>query len=127
MIIFAGIKHPSFGQGSEALAELAGLTVPEKQVERITKRIGQERVAERECEVQAFLSLPLMQKVSSPIHETVDLAVVEMDGGRLQILTAVVPRHCPCRTRHRSTERDLTMRKRRSHIRAIGEKTRSAC
>lgn len=86
MIIFAGIKHPSFGQGSEALAELAGLTVPEKQVERITKRIGQERVAERECEVQAFLSLPLMQKVSSPIHETVDLAVVEMDGGRLQIL-----------------------------------------
>ena len=56
MIIFAGIKHPSFGQGSEALAELAGLTVPEKQVERGSPSGSvTERVAERECEVQAFL------------------------------------------------------------------------
>src|ERR1700759_797358 len=37
-IVYAGTKHPSFGQGSEALAELAGLAVSEKQVERLTKR-----------------------------------------------------------------------------------------
>jgi hypothetical protein len=85
MIVFAGTKHPSFGQGSEALAEMAGLTVQEKQVERITKRIGQERVTERDREVQAYLDLPLMEKVRSPIDQPVDLAVVEMDGGRLQI------------------------------------------
>lgn len=85
MIVFAGTKHPSFGQGSEALAEMAGLTVQEKQVERITKRIGQERVTERDREVQAYLDLPLMEKVRSPIDQPVDLAVVEMAGGRLQI------------------------------------------
>jgi hypothetical protein len=85
-IIYAGTKHPSFGQGSEALAELAGLAVSEKQVERITKRIGLERVAERERDVAAYLALPLMEKVASPIEHPVDLAVVEMDGGRLQIL-----------------------------------------
>ena len=65
--------------------ELAGLTIPEKQVERISKRIGQERVLERDRDVQAYLDLPLMEKVSSPIEQPVDLAVVEMDGGRLQI------------------------------------------
>lgn len=86
MIVYAGTKHPSFAQGSEALAEMAGLQVSEKQVERVTKRIGQERVAERDREVQAYLNLPLMKRVASPTNEPVDLAVVEMDGGRLQIL-----------------------------------------
>jgi hypothetical protein len=85
MVVYAGIKHPSFSQGSEALAELAGLTIQEKQVERISKRIGQERVLERDRKVQAYLDLPLMEKVSSPVDQPVDLAVVEMDGGRLQI------------------------------------------
>src|SRR5208283_4046110 len=85
MIVYAGTKHPSFGQGSEALAEMAGLTIQEKQVERVTKRIGQERVTERDREVQAYLALPLIEKVRSPIDQPVDLAVVEMDGGRLQI------------------------------------------
>jgi hypothetical protein len=85
MIVYAGTKHPSFGQGSEALGELAGLTVSEKQVERVTERIGQERVAERDREVKAYLHLPLMERVGSPIDQPVDLAVVEMDGGRLQI------------------------------------------
>jgi hypothetical protein len=64
---------------------MAGLTIQEKQVERVTKRIGQERVTERDQEVQAYLALPLMEKVRSPINQPVDLAVVEMDGGRLQI------------------------------------------
>lgn len=86
MVIYAGMKHPSFRQGSEALAKMAGLTIPEKQVERTTKRIGQERVTERDREVQAYLALPLMEKVRSPVDQPVDLAVVEMDGGRLQIL-----------------------------------------
>jgi hypothetical protein len=86
MIVYAGTKHPSFGQGSEALGALAGLAVAEKQVERLTKRIGLERVAERDRDVAAYLALPLMEKVASPIEHPPDLAVVEMDGGRLQIL-----------------------------------------
>jgi hypothetical protein len=85
-IVYAGTKHPSFGQGSEALAELAGLAGSEKQVERLTKRIGLERVAERDRDVAAYLALPLMEKVASAVEHPVDLAVVEMDGGRLQIL-----------------------------------------
>ena len=65
---------------------LSGLNVSQKQVERLTKRIGQERVDQRESQVAAFLKLPLLEKVSSPVAHPPDLAVVSMDGGRLQIL-----------------------------------------
>jgi hypothetical protein len=85
MIVYAGTKHPSFAQGSKALAELAGLTIQEKQAEHVTKRIGLERVTERDWDVQAYLELPLMEKVRSHIDQSVDLAVIEMDGGWLQI------------------------------------------
>jgi hypothetical protein len=85
-VVYAGTQHPSFAQGSEALAALAGLKIPEKQVERLTKRIGRERVDQQEQAVAEFLDLPLMEKLQSPIAKPPDLAVVEMDGGRMQIL-----------------------------------------
>ena len=84
-IVYAGVHNTSFAAGSRDLQVLAGLKIPEKQVERRTKSIGQERVDQREREVEAFLALPLMEKVTSPVHSP-DLAVVMMDGGRLQIL-----------------------------------------
>jgi hypothetical protein len=85
-VVYAGTQHPSFAQGSEALAALAGLKIPEKQVERLTKRIGRERVDQQDQSVREFLDLPLMEKLESPVAKPPDLAVVEMDGGRLQIL-----------------------------------------
>ena len=36
-------------------------------------------MTERDREVQAYLALPLMEKVRSPVDQPVDLAVVEMD------------------------------------------------
>jgi hypothetical protein len=85
-IVFAGTQHPSFAQGSAALAALAGLTIAPKQVERITEKIGRERVGQRDGAVEDFLKTPLMTRCRSPIPHPPDLAVVEMDGGRLQIL-----------------------------------------
>jgi hypothetical protein len=57
-IVHAGSQNTSFAAGSENLHVLAGLNVPEKQVERLTKGIGRERVAAREAQVEAFLELP---------------------------------------------------------------------
>ena len=85
-IVFAGTQHPSFAQGSAALAALAGLTIATKQVERITEKIGRERVGQRDGAVEDFRKTPLMTRCQSPIPHPPDLAVVEMDGGRLQIL-----------------------------------------
>jgi hypothetical protein len=85
-IVFAGAQHPSFAQGSAALRALAGLTIATKQVERITEKIGRERVGQRDRAVEDFRKTPLMARCRSPIPHPPDLAVVEMDGGRLQIL-----------------------------------------
>jgi hypothetical protein len=86
-IVYAGTMSPSFEQASRDLRKLAEVEVPIKQVERVTKRIGQERVAERDAAVQAYQALPLTTRKSVPEGVTApEVAVVGCDGGRLQIL-----------------------------------------
>jgi hypothetical protein len=80
------------------LLNLARLKVSEKQVERVTERIGQERLDQRQAKVQAFLQLPVTEKFASPIAHPPDLAVVEMDGGRLQIRDDPEPTTAPALT-----------------------------
>jgi hypothetical protein len=87
MIAYAGTVGRSYAEAGELLKELADLPVSAKQVERVTRRIGAERVAERDAEVAAFRALPLVGKFTAPAGATPpDLAVVMVDGGRLQIL-----------------------------------------
>ena len=86
-ITYAGTVSRSFAEGSELLERLAEVPVSAKQVERVTRRIGGERVAERDAEVTAYQALPLVEKFAVPAGVTPpDLAVVMADGGRLQIL-----------------------------------------
>jgi hypothetical protein len=86
-ITYAGTVSRSFAEGSELLERLADLPVSAKQVERVTRRIGTERVAGRDAEVTAYQGLPLVEKFAVPAGVTApDLAVVMADGGRLQIL-----------------------------------------
>jgi hypothetical protein len=85
-IALAGTASRSLAEGSTLLAQLADLPVPEKQVERVTRRIGAERVAERDAAVTAFVALPLVEKFAVPPGvRAPELAVVLADGGRLQI------------------------------------------
>lgn len=89
---YAGIVSRSFAEGSELLEQLADLPVSAKQVERVTRRVGAERVAERDAEVTAYQALPLVEKFAVPAGVTPpDLAVVMADGGRLQILDRARP------------------------------------
>src|SRR5262249_32664926 len=86
-IAYAGTASRSHAEASKFLDKLAGLTVSEKQVERVTRAIGEERLAERAAAVQAFQELPLVQKFAVPVAVPApELAVVMADGGRLQIL-----------------------------------------
>ncbi len=90
-ITYAGTVSRSFAEGSELLGRLADLSVSAKQVERIARRIGKERVAERDTEVAAYQALALVEKFTLPAGiKAPDLAVVMADGGRLQILDRVV-------------------------------------
>jgi hypothetical protein len=86
-IIYAGVSNSSFEHGSEDLRKLAEVHVPAKQVERVTKRIGQERVAQRNAAVATYQALPLVERKAVPAGVVApELAVVGVDGGRLQIL-----------------------------------------
>jgi hypothetical protein len=86
-IVYAGTAQGSFVQGEQSLKELAGVQVSAKQVERLTREIGSERVGERNAAVAAFQELPLADKHQTPPGvDSPKVAVVMVDGGRLQIL-----------------------------------------
>lgn len=86
-LIYAGVHHSSFARASDALRRLADLPIAAKQVERLTQRIGAERCVERDAAVAAYQALPLTARKSAPAGVVEpDLAVVEVDGGRLQVL-----------------------------------------
>lgn len=86
-IVYAGVNNSSFEQGSKDLLKLAETKVSIKQVERVCKRIGAERVAERDEAVAAYQALPLTKRKEAPPGVMApDLAVVGCDGGRMQIL-----------------------------------------
>ena len=82
----AGTKNTSFVAGSEDLLDYLHLEVDPKQVERVTERIGTARCAERDAEVEQYMSLPLTERKDQPAGVvTPALAVVGVDGGRVQI------------------------------------------
>jgi len=84
-MVYAGANATSFKQASADLAEEAELTISEQRIMRATKRIGEERIAQREAEIEHWEQLPLPEQRRSPREQVPAVAVVEMDGGRLQI------------------------------------------
>jgi hypothetical protein len=86
-MVHAGVNNVSYQQASRDLAELSDLKVAIKPVERLVKKIGQERVDQRDAAVRAHQRLPLMAKdaVANPKRSCPPVAMVSVDGGRLQI------------------------------------------
>jgi hypothetical protein len=84
-VVYAGANATSFRQASEDLYEEAELTISEQRIMRATKRIGAERVVQREAEIEHWEQLPLPEQQGSPREQVPAVAVAEMDGGRLQI------------------------------------------
>src|SRR5262249_50203422 len=83
-VTYPGTAGRSSAEASATLHHLADLAVDPKQVERVTERIGAERVAERDAQAAAFQALPLVEKFRAPPGQAApDLAVVMADGGRL--------------------------------------------
>jgi hypothetical protein len=90
LICYAGANKPSFREASQDLNKIGQVGVPEKQVERLSKRIGGERLAERDEQVTRFRALPLVERcdgvpagVEAPGADQV--AVVMADAGMLQL------------------------------------------
>jgi hypothetical protein len=86
-IVYAGVQATSFVQAGRDLEQLADLHVGAKQVERLTERIGQERVEQRDEAVERFRHRPLVEReaVADPQRVVPQVVMVSVDGGRLQI------------------------------------------
>ena len=72
-------------QAAKVLDVLAEVDVTAKRIERWTKRVGDQRVAELERAAAAYQKLPLPERRQSPTDQVPQVACVQMDGGRLQI------------------------------------------
>ena len=83
--MYAGTQSRSFPQAERDLKHLAELDISEQRIARATKRIGQERVAERKVEETAWEALPLPEQQGNPREQVPQVACVEPDGGRIQI------------------------------------------
>ena len=79
-----GVLLKSFPQGEAAVQKLLELGIGRKRLERLTERIGAERVADREREVRQVEQLTLMDKICGPADVVPPVACAVMaDGGRL--------------------------------------------
>jgi hypothetical protein len=90
-IVSASTRNRSYAEASADLRDLAELDISEKQCERISQRIGQERLGERAQREEDFQSLPLcQQKAGQPADAPANswegrVAAVIVDGGRAQL------------------------------------------
>ena len=84
-VVYAGSQSASFVRATKDMDALAEVAVSREQVQRWTKRVGEERVAEVERAAEAYEQLPLPEQQKSPRDQIPQVACVQMDGGRIQI------------------------------------------
>jgi hypothetical protein len=96
-IVHAGVNSISYRQASRDLAELSDLTIKPKPIERMIQKIGWERIDQRDAAVKLHQRLPLMAKdtVAHPKRSCPVVAMVSVDGGRIQMRSGPEPEPKP--------------------------------
>ena len=78
-------KLTSFASATDSVNETLEVQLKTKRIERLTERIGLERVAERTATVAQWKKLPLVKKLAAPQGiKSPAVVCVSCDGGRLQ-------------------------------------------
>jgi len=80
-IVRSSAREPSFQEASDVLEDLAELTISPRQASHIAHEVGQQLQTQRDQQVEEFQAHTLQPRIET--HPA--LAVVEVDGGRLQI------------------------------------------
>lgn len=85
-MIQAGVRCQSYREASQEMQESAELPLNAKAIERAVRRIGAERVVQRDAAVKAWKNLPLPeQQRGCPQPKAPAVAVVEFDCGRMLV------------------------------------------
>lgn len=92
-MVHAGVSGSSYLDASRSLAALADLNVGPKPIERLVAKIGRERIAARDAAAATHQALPLMERdaVADPDRPRPPVAMVSVDGGRLQVRSPSSP------------------------------------
>jgi hypothetical protein len=78
-------RLPSFAAARDSIRETLEVELTTKRIERVSKRVGQERIAECQAEVDAWEARPLVAKLAAPPGvKAPGVVCVSMDGGRMQ-------------------------------------------
>ena len=80
-IEYAGANETSFAKAAEALGRLAELPISAKHVQRITERLGHERAAQRDQDVERFKARTLEPRYPEPPK----VAAVHVDAGKIRL------------------------------------------
>lgn len=83
-ITFAGTSHESAKKAARALSKLAGLKISPMEVLRITQQIGGELLQQHEHDA----ALHQRRELKSTNEKPVDIACVQVDGGRIRTRAA---------------------------------------
>lgn len=84
-VVWAGANLSSYEFGSDALKELTEVDLSTKQIHRLTSRVGEDRVAERQQFVAEFAAKPLAERTTAkPGVPPPEVGVVMLDNGTHQ-------------------------------------------
>ena len=84
-MVYAGVHARSFEESSGFCGELAELNIQGRRVGRLVKKIGTERVEQRDLETESWQAFTSKQRAIRAVAEPPKCVAVSMDGGRLQI------------------------------------------
>lgn len=84
-MVYAGVHARSFEESSGFCRELAELDIPGRRIARLVRKIGTERVEQRDVETESWQAFTSKQRAICAVAEPPKCVAVSMDGGRLQI------------------------------------------
>jgi hypothetical protein len=84
-MVYAGVHARSFEESSGFCSELAELDIQGRRIGRLVKKIGTERVEQRDLETESWQAFTSKQRAIRAVAEPPKCVAVSMDGGRLQI------------------------------------------
>lgn len=81
-----GSNETSYARARQVLWDTLRLEIDPKRIERVTHRVGEDRLAEVQVLTARFAALPLAEKEAAPpgLARVPDVVAVQIDGGRYQ-------------------------------------------
>jgi len=83
-MVYAGVHARSFQEASGLCRALAELDIQGRRIARLVRKIGTERVEQRDLETESWQAFTWKQRKICAVAEPPKCVAVSMDGGRMR-------------------------------------------